>query len=558
LNGRHALLIGIDRYPRIPDEDLSGCVSDMELMRSLLVDRFGFAAERTQTLRDGQATRDGIRRALADLAAVVGRDDVVVLFYAGHGSRMADPRRPGRLIETLVPHDSGRGVYPNRDIVDEEIDRWVQTVNGTTPYVTLIFDCCHSGSVTRKELGRTTREAPPDLRTPEEMFGTEPPEIFAQTRGAGEAAERGPAGWLPGRRRAVVVAACRADELACEHESHGALTYFLGEALLQAQPGATWRDVFEQAAPAVTARYGSQHPQLEGKIDELLFGTTEARPAGYLEILAVSGTAVEISGGAAHGVRPGSQWTVRSPGARHREAGDEIALLEIETVRAATSTARVVEVSEPGRLVVGLRIFPARSGPSGGIESLAGDPASRLQGRVHLRVLRWDLDQKTFAEAVPEPGAGVPIFREGDKAEFEIINRHDTAVWVTLIQLGCDGKIELLLPRPGHATYARGGMRLDPGQTVRLAGDYYLQDPGYAEAVRDGLPLHLPEGFPWTGEPGEVTDFGLVTLKLLVTLGSADFEFLEQEGTRSSRATTAETVPEMDWATVSVAVGVRR
>jgi Caspase domain len=559
---RHALLIGIDRYPKIAGADLQGCVNDMELVRSLLTGRFGFAAERTRSLRDEEATQGGIRRALCDLAGAVEQDDIVALFYAGHGSRMADPRRPGSLIETIVPHDSGRGLHPNRDILDEEIDRWVQEVNEKTPYVSLLFDCCHSGSVTRDAFGEATREAPPDLRSPAEMFGGESvPEVFAQARG--EAEPRGKAGWLPGRRRAVVVAACRADELACEHKAamggeaevrHGALTYFLVQALLQAQTGATWRDVFEQAAPAVTARYGRQHPQLEGKIDELLFGTGEIRPSGYLEILAVKPGAVEIGGGAAHGVRPGSRWTVRSAGARHREAGDEIAVLEVETVRAATSTARVVD-ERPGRLTVGLRAFEIQSLAGAGLYrqllDLANpDPASRLNGRVRLRLLRWDADRKAFAEVVPEAGAGVPVFREGEKAEFEIVNDHDAAVWVTLVELGCDGKIELLLPLPGHATYARGGMRLSPGETVRLAGDYYRQDPAYAEAVREGLPLHLPEGFE--------TAPGLVTLKLLVTLVSADFEFLEQEGMRSFRPPSSEIGPEMDWAAVSVRVGVRR
>src|SRR5262245_18522737 len=122
---RHALLIGINRYPNIPKADLRGAVGDAELMRSLLVDRFGFPAEHVRTLCDAEATQAGIRGALAGLAAAVGDDDVVVLFYSGHGSRMADPRRAGRMIESMVPHDSGRGTMPNLDILDEEIDRWV-------------------------------------------------------------------------------------------------------------------------------------------------------------------------------------------------------------------------------------------------------------------------------------------------------------------------------------------------------------------------------------------------------------------------------------------------
>ncbi len=693
---RHALLIGINQYPRIPNADLQGCVSDMELMRSLLVDRFGFPAESTRALRDEEATQQGIRGALAGLAAAVGEDDVVVLFYAGHGSRMADPRQAGRIIESIVTHDSGRGDQPNLDIIDEEIDQWVQGVNEKTPHVTLIFDCCHSGSVTRDAFGERTREAPADLRAATEMFGGGPvPEIFATTRsvisGAAEAEVKGRAGWLPGRRRAVVVAACRADELANEHKAftgdvvvrHGALTFFLGQALLQAQSGATWRDVFERAAPRITAKYGRQHPLLEGRMDALLFGTEEIHPAGYLQVLAAGDGTVELGGGAAHGLRPGSLWTVRSPGARRADEGDELASVEVQAVRAVTSTARVVEARDPGQLTAGLRAFlreqrlpepglqvaitapdPSRArlidaladelllqvvekpeeadilirclepretvsptdpcpgvGPltertwaavgrdgrlavrlrpdrpeemRGLVDDLLGvsryrqlldldnpDPASRLKGRVLLRVKRWDIGQRDCMYAVPEAGGGVVVFHDGEKAEFEIVNGHDAPVWVTLVQFGCDGKIELLMPMRAHATYARGGMRLEPGHTLRLAADYYRQDPLFAEAVLDGLSLHLPEGFPWAAEPGEQADLGLVTLKLLVTPASADFEFLEQgatrpaavgshpleqlallyaagKGKRSFLSKPAETAPEMDWATVTLPVGVRR
>jgi hypothetical protein len=677
---RRALLIGINQYPGIPSPNLKGCVSDMELMRSLLTDRFGFPAETTRTLRNEEATQQAIRGALADIAATVGEDDIVVLFYAGHGSRMLDPRQPdprqpGRLVESMVPYDSGRGTLPNLDILDEEIDQWVQRVNEKTPHVTLIFDCCHSGSVTRDPFGEATREAPADLRAPADMFGGGPlPEVFTSPR---DSNQRGTSGWLPGRRRAVVIAACRADEFANEHKAftgtavvrHGALTFFLGQALLQAQSGATWRDLFEQAAPRVTAKYSRQHPQIEGKMDQLLFGTEEIRPASYLQVLAAKDGTVELGGGAAHGLRTGSLWTVRSAGARHGDAGDEVATVEIQTVHAVTSTARVVETRprlKPGATngcpsgtegAVGGAVAPLR--PSGrpflapgfnpGLAQLAAsglraflreqrlpepglqvaidapeeprsrflqaledepllrfveeaeeadllirwreektwsaigrdgrfaarlrpdhpeeirallddlravvryrqllevdnpDPESRLKGRVHLRVRGGTVE------------GGVAVFREGEKAEFEIVNDYDAPVWVTLVEFGSDGKISLLLPRPGHATYARGGMQLAPGQILRLAADYYRQDPRYAEAVRDGLPLHLPKGFPWAAEPGEVADLGLVTLKLLITPASADFEFLEQAAPRDGLP--ADIAPEMDWASVTLPIGVRR
>jgi hypothetical protein len=125
-------------------------------------------------------------------------------------------------------------------------------------------------------------------------------------------------------------------------------------------------------------------------------------------------------------------------------------------------------------------------------------------------------------------------------------------------------------------------MRLEPGQTLRVAADYYRQDPLFAEAARNGLPLHLPKGFPWAAEPGEAPEMGLVTLKLLVTSASADFEFMEQkaprtdlplgphpleqlaflyaagQGARGFRPRSPQPAPEMEWTTVTLPIGVRK
>jgi hypothetical protein len=692
---RRALLIGINRYPQIADADLQGCVNDMELVRSLLVGRFAFPRANTRTLRDGEATRASVLAALDELAAAVGEDDVVVLFYAGHGSRLADPRAPGRLIESMVTHDSGRGDKPNRDVLDEEIDAWVRRINERTPYLTLLLDCCHSGSVTRDPFGEKTREVEADLRAPAAMFaGGEPPPVLAATRSLGRGAETGGTGWPPGGRRAVMVAACRADEFANEHRTfdgekvvrHGALTFFLGQALARLEGAATWRDVFEQVAPAITARYARQHPQAEGKLDELLFGTAEVRPGSYLRVLPPPGEAgeageagdeVTLDGGAAHGVAPGSLWTIRACGGRAGDAGEEVAAVRVESVAAATSRGRIERAAGHGKPEPGMRAFlaeqqlpapglrvalaapaersaeagrlarlldgdallapvedaaaadvlvrclPARAGAGPGdpcpgagaltawtwaavgrdgrlaahllaerppqppdfdglLRDLRGvaryqalvaldnpDPASRLRGRVALRVRRRRDGRLDAAE--PAPGAGVPLFREAEAAEFEIANDSAAPVRVSLVEFGCDGRIQLLVPWQGDVD-CKGGLELAPGE-ARLVGRDYFKLPA-------GLPLHLPTGFPWAAEPGEQEDLGLVHLKLLVTRTPVDFDFLEQEATRAAWSDhplerlavlyhsgqgarsfvppRLDEAPERDWAAVTVAIGVRR
>ncbi|MBN3927070.1 caspase family protein, partial [Nostoc sp. NMS4] len=53
-----ALLIGINQYPKIPA--LSGCLTDVELQRELLIHRFGFQGSDILTLTEEQASREFI------------------------------------------------------------------------------------------------------------------------------------------------------------------------------------------------------------------------------------------------------------------------------------------------------------------------------------------------------------------------------------------------------------------------------------------------------------------------------------------------------------------
>ena len=55
--------------------------------------------------------------------------------------------------ETTVPFDSGRDLYPNRDITDDEIFAWLRKLSARTDNITLIFDSCHSGTIDRDPFG---------------------------------------------------------------------------------------------------------------------------------------------------------------------------------------------------------------------------------------------------------------------------------------------------------------------------------------------------------------------------------------------------------------------
>ncbi|OBQ35469.1 MAG: peptidase C14 [Anabaena sp. CRKS33] len=82
-----ALLIGINQYSQNPA--LAGCVTDVELQRELLINRFGFPAADILTLTDKQATKDLITAAFVDhLSQQVKPEDVVIFHFSGYGTRV--------------------------------------------------------------------------------------------------------------------------------------------------------------------------------------------------------------------------------------------------------------------------------------------------------------------------------------------------------------------------------------------------------------------------------------------------------------------------------------
>ncbi len=82
-----ALLIGINQYPEIPA--LSGCLTDVELQRELLIHRFGFQGSDVLTLTEEQASREFIEAAFLDhLGKQTKPGDVVVFHFSGYGSRV--------------------------------------------------------------------------------------------------------------------------------------------------------------------------------------------------------------------------------------------------------------------------------------------------------------------------------------------------------------------------------------------------------------------------------------------------------------------------------------
>ena len=363
--GRRALLIGIDQYPNIPPQyQLHGCVNDVQLLHGILRDRFGFPEQNIVVLTNAQATQQGIRAAVEALIAATQPDDVVVIQYSGHGSQAPDgpeADEPNGMDSTIVPCDSGRGTLPNRDITDDEVHQWLSRLTQRTSNVTLILDCCHSGTISRDAFGDAARWLEPETRSRAEIAATLlAPSLSAAEASQLQAARRdlgvGGSGWLPLGENYLLIAGCRDDESAHEYTprasagavTQGALTYFLGQQLSTAMPGTTYRDIFERVAALVGAYRIDQHPQMEGTRDRLLFDTSDVVPPQFVPVTQVAGDVLTLGAGAAHGVTVGSQWAIYPQGTKQVTGeAPPLALVQITAVRVVESDAALIPSPPP-------------------------------------------------------------------------------------------------------------------------------------------------------------------------------------------------------------------
>lgn len=153
-----ALLVGVGQYPD-QDNRLEGPAHDVEAMRRVLVDRWGFAPERVQTLVDQAATRQAILQALEGLMKRTQSGDEVLVYFSGHGTSALDPALDAAP-NLPVPHGSGAFIPVDADVASPNFVR--QLIVGRTDLrpvfqqldaggrkVWFVSDSCYSGQQVR-------------------------------------------------------------------------------------------------------------------------------------------------------------------------------------------------------------------------------------------------------------------------------------------------------------------------------------------------------------------------------------------------------------------------
>ncbi|KAK0442692.1 caspase domain-containing protein [Desarmillaria tabescens] len=161
-----ALIIGINEYQHF--EHLKGAVPDANAIADLLRKDLKVPTERIKLLTDEYATGSAILeelRAFKDNKQIVKDKTAILIYFAGHGSRVKAPNNwPGwktddGYIELLCPVDGEKGVpdsacggelVKGECISDQRISdilRKLSDAKGNN--ITLICDCCHSAGLNR-------------------------------------------------------------------------------------------------------------------------------------------------------------------------------------------------------------------------------------------------------------------------------------------------------------------------------------------------------------------------------------------------------------------------
>lgn len=136
-----ALIIGVANYEEVrslPDPVLNDARDIAEVLKS--PSYCGYPAENVTVLTDKEATLEGLRKALADLASAATTDDTVAIFFSGHGARLGTG---ADATSALVPYDCRRSDLAGSTLVEAELSLAIAAIKA--PRVIVIIDACHAG-----------------------------------------------------------------------------------------------------------------------------------------------------------------------------------------------------------------------------------------------------------------------------------------------------------------------------------------------------------------------------------------------------------------------------
>ncbi|MBI3947335.1 MAG: caspase family protein [Armatimonadetes bacterium] len=382
---KYALMIGVNEYAseRIPD--LRGCHNDVDYLKAVLLQKYGFRETNVRVILSQDATKERILKEFDNHLGQAGPNDVVYFHFSGHGSQAPDDNgdEEDGIDETFCPTDI-RTDRQFRDVRDDEFGAAIAKLRAGS--ITIILDSCHSGTATRGlDDFLSPTSVPPGMRgmTTGNRF-VEPTEPVVptgiETNGLANLFQRPPGlgsrgmGGVAARASEpsfTFLSGCRAEQTSADapfattggkYAYFGALSYNLAGALMKADPNDpswTMQRVVETAIASMKARSFKQDPQIEAPANVRLFWQRPAPPVAtpttpvqptptatpppskpFILVTNLGGNQVELGAGAAAGVTEQSVYTIYEATDNKLE-GTGIALAQVRVVGPTTCVAEL-------------------------------------------------------------------------------------------------------------------------------------------------------------------------------------------------------------------------
>jgi len=256
---RWAVVIGVGEYEHRTIPKLRYATKDAEAIYRFLTTQGGYPKEHVLLLTDAtpqKPTLLNIKRALGDfLARRAGRDDMVLIYFAGHGAPEVDAGgvEADGLSKYLIPRDGDPDSLYTTALPMDEIQRIFSRVQAER--IVMLLDTCYSGTAGGRTFARASTRA----------TGIDDQFLERLTRSRGR----------------VIITASGPNEVALElpELGHGVFTYFVleglrGKADRNTDGLVTVSELYEYVEDQVdaTARRagGRQRPLMKGEIEGTL------------------------------------------------------------------------------------------------------------------------------------------------------------------------------------------------------------------------------------------------------------------------------------------------
>ncbi|MBC7849943.1 MAG: caspase family protein [Chitinophagaceae bacterium] len=342
---KRAFVVGINSYSppantsipldnRLLFADLEGARNDATAFATVLTNRFHFPVSNIYYVFDRNATRDSLFIGLENLLSNSDTNDIAVFFYAGHGSQVKNSlsAEQDQKDETIVPADAWK--RDGMDITDKELNKIFNRFIDKKVKLTVIFDCCHAGSLSRANNFNRSRSRSVAIAMDDRMDKSI---VSAPEKRSGE--------------NFIILSAAQDNEFAVEQVdenniSHGSFTSALLKAINSHSIQTSAANIFTSTRAILKMNGKRQEPVIAGSLSrqqQPLFGTNKDAESEKLLIplTLISRNRVELQAGFANGIQKNNELLSAAP--------DSI-LLRVDTVLSLTKAIATVIKGDGSKL----------------------------------------------------------------------------------------------------------------------------------------------------------------------------------------------------------------